>query len=73
MRTSYFTIPAIATVAAATSIKSSSWPAGESWKKIIVTVDGATRDLYIAGTSWSEIGNDSSPATPGDFNFGGSC
>lgn len=36
-------------------------------------MDGESRDLYIAGTSWSEIGNESSPATPGDLNFGGSC
>lgn len=75
MKTQFISLAALAALAAANqlSAQQTSWPQGESWKKFTATVDGASRDLYIAGTSWSEIGNDSSPATPGDYIYSGSC
>jgi len=69
MRQTFFAISTIASVANCLSVKQD----GEALKKIHVTMDGQPLDLYIAGTYWSEIGNDSSEATPGDYTFGGAC
>jgi hypothetical protein len=66
------TVASIASVATCLSVKQT--PGfGEALKKIHVTLDDQPLDLYLAGTSWSELGNSSSPATPGDFTFGGEC